>query len=446
MSLSIYEFVVQPILRRLSRSSNDSDDPRITPQPSGSNGATSLNQEDAALEDVSDLANGEYGARTTHLLRFLWDPRIRPQSSPPRTTLLSDSEDRSANAPAELTFDTGNNVADVITGPEATEVTEAQPAPANDVTSRNPSHGVPHSLRSPSSSVSSSIPSNQNAEMAPAEDTATTGQSQQGREGGGNDYDAQATEGTLPADDGMRVLRKRILEIQKAGGSQEDKSRRMHALMTEQYNSSQPSLHSPRLRSHSPASFISHERPITPRSTTSVSLTQPATSPPTSLSSTAHAPLTFNLSAEDRKATFYTKNQAFHPHLSLENSIAESSEETSSLDEDAKPLGCAHYKRNIKLQCSACECWYTCRFCHDEVEDHSLNRRETKYMLCMFCGMAQKATDICINCGERAASYFCEICRLWDDDTTRNIYHCPDCGICRVGEGLGKDFFHCKVS
>ena len=37
-------------------------------------------------------------------------------------------------------------------------------------------------------------------------------------------------------------------------------------------------------------------------------------------------------------------------------------------------------------------------------------------------------------------------CKLWDDDPEKKIYHCDDCGICRIGAGLGKDFFHCKVS
>ena len=36
-------------------------------------------------------------------------------------------------------------------------------------------------------------------------------------------------------------------------------------------------------------------------------------------------------------------------------------------------------------------------------------------------------------------------CKLWDDDPHKSIYHCNDCGICRIGKGLGKDFFHCKV-
>ena len=38
------------------------------------------------------------------------------------------------------------------------------------------------------------------------------------------------------------------------------------------------------------------------------------------------------------------------------------------------------------------------------------------------------------------AQYYCDRCKLWDDDSTP-IYHCYECGICRVGHGLGKDFF-----
>jgi len=109
-------------------------------------------------------------------------------------------------------------------------------------------------------------------------------------------------------------------------------------------------------------------------------------------------------------------------------------------------LGCQHYRRNVKLQCSTCCKWYTCRFCHDAAEDHVLVRKETKNMLCMVCAVAQRASDVCINCGTTAARYYCNVCKLWDDHPEKNIYHCNDCGICRRGRGLGKDFFHCKVS
>jgi tyrosyl-DNA phosphodiesterase 2 len=98
------------------------------------------------------------------------------------------------------------------------------------------------------------------------------------------------------------------------------------------------------------------------------------------------------------------------------------------------------------MQCATCERWYTCRFCHDLAEDHILPRKETKNMLCMLCGCAQRVSDTCVKCGETAARYYCGVCKLWNDDSNKSIYHCNDCGICRVGQGLGKDFFHCNVS
>jgi hypothetical protein len=67
-------------------------------------------------------------------------------------------------------------------------------------------------------------------------------------------------------------------------------------------------------------------------------------------------------------------------------------------------------------------------------------------MLCMLCGCAQKASDTCVKCSQSAAYYYCGICKLWNDDASKPMYHCSDCGLCRVGQGLGRDFFHCKVS
>jgi len=61
------------------------------------------------------------------------------------------------------------------------------------------------------------------------------------------------------------------------------------------------------------------------------------------------------------------------------------------------------------LQCSTCRKWHTCRFCHDEAEDHILIRRETNNMLCMHCGKAQPAQQDCRHCGVKGARYYCDI-------------------------------------
>ncbi|KAJ3332715.1 hypothetical protein HDU76_013328 [Blyttiomyces sp. JEL0837] len=115
-------------------------------------------------------------------------------------------------------------------------------------------------------------------------------------------------------------------------------------------------------------------------------------------------------------------------------------------DKLAGILGCKHYQRAAKLQAHCCGKWYTCRFCHDEVSDHNIVRNMTTTMMCMHCSTVQPAGQDCANpqCKKRVARYFCRECKLWDDDPRKNIYHCFDCGICRIGKGLGIDYFHCN--
>ena len=123
-----------------------------------------------------------------------------------------------------------------------------------------------------------------------------------------------------------------------------------------------------------------------------------------------------------------------------------SPDDMEASDELVQPaMGCIHYQRNVKMQCSACEKWYPCRLCHDEVENHLLPRRDTKHMLCMLCKTPQAVAQTCKKCQVPAAHYYCSICKLWNNDPHKSVYHCDDCGICRLGEGLGKDFFHCDT-
>ncbi|KAI9284403.1 zinc-ribbon-domain-containing protein [Umbelopsis sp. AD052] len=117
--------------------------------------------------------------------------------------------------------------------------------------------------------------------------------------------------------------------------------------------------------------------------------------------------------------------------------------EPSYQDAEAGIYGCKHYQRKVKLQANCCGKWYSCRFCHDDVEDHNLVRRETKNMFCMLCSEIQPAAQVCRNCHETVARYYCDTCKLWDDRSEKSIYHCDQCGICRVGKGLGQDYFHC---
>lgn len=232
---------------------------------------------------------------------------------------------------------------------------------------------------------------------------------------------------SLPADDGMRLLRQRIHEIRKLGVANDEKARRMHSLMTERYNALQG-------RSRSPSSILSHERPFTPSST----LSEMHISTPNSVYSSYDGDNPYNLMPEDLNPTFYPVPKNTYEH-------DEATQAHDGEHEDEGPVfGCKHYKRNVKIQCFDCNHWHTCRHCHDEEEDHQLNRKKTRHMLCMLCATPQPAGEFCRSCQVRTAWYYCDICKLWDNDSAKSIYHCPDCGICRRGEGLGKDFIHCK--
>jgi hypothetical protein len=232
---------------------------------------------------------------------------------------------------------------------------------------------------------------------------------------------------SLPADDGMAYLRARIHEIRDLKISEQERARMVHTLMTERYNHMRPT---------SPSSFVSHDRSYTPNSSHSVFSDAQASSP-ISAASDIDPDNPYSLRPGDINPTYRPQPQ---------HGTADHGEEEDDYAAGAPlALGCQHYKRNVKVQCFECHHWYTCRHCHDAAEDHNLNRKLTQHMLCMVCGTPQRAGDYCSNCHTEAACYYCDICKLWDNNSKKKIYHCPDCGICRRGEGLGKDFYHCKV-
>ena len=107
-------------------------------------------------------------------------------------------------------------------------------------------------------------------------------------------------------------------------------------------------------------------------------------------------------------------------------------------------LGCKHYARKAKLVSPCCEKNYVCRLCHDEhTLDHKMDRYQVQEMICMVCGLQQEVAKVCSGCSTSMAAYYCGICHLFDDDDSKDIYHCPFCNFCRRGKGLGKDSFHC---
>lgn len=113
-------------------------------------------------------------------------------------------------------------------------------------------------------------------------------------------------------------------------------------------------------------------------------------------------------------------------------------------------LGCRHYQSNVALSAPCCNEFFVCRFCHDQATpSHQVDRHSVDRLQCMRCCHVQQfnahepaRNQQCDACLERFARYYCHLCRLYDDDLQKKIYHCDECGVCRVGEA--KDFFHCK--
>ncbi len=225
----------------------------------------------------------------------------------------------------------------------------------------------------------------------------------------------------LPEDDGMRALRKRIIDVQIKDIASNEKARLMHGLLMEGYTLSQIGRRGslPRRAETPPSPVIARQQAT------------PGPLDPFRFWHTEPSAQKFALTEDDLRPTY----------VPVGNTPSDDEDDSA----EGRLLGCEHYRRNVKLQCFTCQRWYTCRLCHNENEDHILPRAETRHMLCMLCGHAQRAGDMCAKCGTSAARYYCNTCKLWNDDPEKSIYHCNDCGICRVGEGLGKDFIHCKV-
>ncbi len=446
MSHYISSFLIEPVIRqarRFSRPGNDSQSPpattlRLSHENHGTPGHDNNLEEAAVAEEMqSHVASGR---NTQALAGVISD---EPQVESPASEVGVDALEAELQAwRASQGVETPLWLTETDSeGAPATSV--AENIHTGDETSDNPLYRIPDGFRSYPSSFSSSLRSLVDTGIVPSGDSVRSSRThRQNTAGSTESYNIRNVDGSLPEDDGMGHLRKRIIAVQRTEASNAEKARLVHGFMTEQYNSSQPILIR---RSGSPASMISHERPITPVSTHSIDNRARNISNTIPSSPLSNAVASFHLTPEDLQPTYF-QGGIFSQHSRGANSAPSHQPAESSEFEDEPPgLGCLHYKRNIKLQCSACERWYTCRFCHDEIEDHSLNRRETKNMLCMLCGCAQPAAEVCRECGEPGARYYCSVCKLWDDDAGKSIYHCDDCGICRVGQGLGKDFYHCKV-
>jgi len=117
----------------------------------------------------------------------------------------------------------------------------------------------------------------------------------------------------------------------------------------------------------------------------------------------------------------------------------------SYTNEDSKTLGCIHYQRGCMIRGVCCDSFYTCRLCHDDKEQHQIDRYTIDTMYCMYCETIQDIGQLCNHCNVSMSKYYCDICHLFNDNDAISIYHCDKCGICRLGKGLDIDYIHCDI-
>ncbi|BBH10376.1 zinc finger C3HC4-type RING finger family protein [Prunus dulcis] len=138
-----------------------------------------------------------------------------------------------------------------------------------------------------------------------------------------------------------------------------------------------------------------------------------------------------------------------HP---LEDSASPASPPPTKSRQDFGKLdyGCDHYRRRCKIRAPCCDQIFPCRHCHNEAasslsnpkDRHELVRQDVKQVVCSVCNTEQQVAQLCSNCGVNMGEYYCDICKFYDDDISKQQFHCNECGICRVG---GRDhFFHCQ--
>jgi RING finger/CHY zinc finger protein 1 len=115
--------------------------------------------------------------------------------------------------------------------------------------------------------------------------------------------------------------------------------------------------------------------------------------------------------------------------------------------------GCLHNQARCEIFAPCCKTYFRCFRCHKQNNetttastttcDTPLDRSKISKIRCTECGLEQKPAKECEGCQISFAEYVCLECSLYRQNDPNGIFHCPDCGICRVGKGLGISHWHC---
>jgi len=88
---------------------------------------------------------------------------------------------------------------------------------------------------------------------------------------------------------------------------------------------------------------------------------------------------------------------------------------------------CPHYRTGCRIFAECCRQFFLCRLCHNETEDHEIDRYAIQKIQCKKCKHIQEKSNHCADCQERFADHYCNKCNVWCADP---IYHCDKCNIC----------------
>ncbi|KAL0347137.1 UNVERIFIED_CONTAM: E3 ubiquitin-protein ligase RZFP34 [Sesamum calycinum] len=104
-----------------------------------------------------------------------------------------------------------------------------------------------------------------------------------------------------------------------------------------------------------------------------------------------------------------------------------------TMEMGSQKYGCSHYRRRCKIIAPCCNEIFDCRHCHndaknsievDPLDRHDIPRHELKRVICSMCKTEQDVQQMCINCGVCLGKYYCSKCKFFDDDVSKNQYHC----------------------
>ena len=106
---------------------------------------------------------------------------------------------------------------------------------------------------------------------------------------------------------------------------------------------------------------------------------------------------------------------------------------------------CPHYKRQCNLKAVCCDKFYACHRCHDESGEcpQIMDRTRSSIMQCRACLSVQPIGAVCRECDTVMSQYYCSRCVIYDENTTKLMWHCHKCGVCRVCNDTHITVEHC---